>query len=39
MKKLIAKQASAVLAGSARLFVSIMKPMFHSPEAPKELRK
>ncbi|MEK3902152.1 MULTISPECIES: cyclic lactone autoinducer peptide [unclassified Paenibacillus] len=39
MKKALAKQASAVLAGSARFFVSIMKPMIHSPEAPKELRK
>ncbi|WP_339218898.1 cyclic lactone autoinducer peptide [Paenibacillus sp. FSL H8-0332] len=39
MKKAIAKQASAVLAGSARFFISIMKPAFHSPEVPKELRK
>ncbi|WYT59623.1 cyclic lactone autoinducer peptide [Paenibacillus sp. FSL K6-1217] len=39
MKKVLAKQASAVLARSARFFVSIMKPMLHSPEAPKELRK
>ncbi|NQX44954.1 cyclic lactone autoinducer peptide [Paenibacillus tritici] len=39
MKKTIAKKASAVLAGSARFFVSIMKPAIHSPEAPKELRK
>nr|WP_152679776.1 cyclic lactone autoinducer peptide [Paenibacillus sp. IHB B 3415] len=39
MKKAIAKKVSAALAGSARFFVSIMKPAFHSPEAPKELRK
>ncbi|WP_238650169.1 cyclic lactone autoinducer peptide [Paenibacillus piscarius] len=39
MKRVLAKQASAVLAGSARFFVSIMKPMIHSPQAPKELRK
>ncbi|MEK5447084.1 cyclic lactone autoinducer peptide [Paenibacillus sp. FSL R7-0331] len=39
MKKSLAKHASSILAASSRLFVSIMKPAFHSPEAPKELRK
>ncbi|MEK4851105.1 cyclic lactone autoinducer peptide [Paenibacillus sp. FSL H7-0756] len=39
MRKFIAKQLSSALAGSARFFVSIMKPAIHSPEAPKELRK
>ncbi|MBP2111379.1 MULTISPECIES: cyclic lactone autoinducer peptide [Paenibacillus] len=39
MRKTIAKQLSSALAGSARFFVSIMKPAIHSPEAPKELRK
>lgn len=39
MKKKIAKHASAALEASARFFVSIMKLGFHSPEAPKELRK
>jgi len=39
MNKKVAKHASAALTASARLFASIMKPAFHSPEAPKELRK
>ncbi|QQZ60834.1 cyclic lactone autoinducer peptide [Paenibacillus sonchi] len=39
MKKSLAKYTSSALAASARFFVSIMKPAFHSPEAPKELRK
>ncbi|MEK3878720.1 MULTISPECIES: cyclic lactone autoinducer peptide [unclassified Paenibacillus] len=39
MRKTIARQLSSALAGSARFFVSIMKPAIHSPEAPKELRK
>lgn len=39
MNKMVAKHASAALTASARFFVSIMKPAFYSPEAPKELRK
>lgn len=39
MKKMLAKHASSVLAASSRLFVSVMKPLYHSPEAPQELRK
>ncbi len=39
MKASMAKHASAALEASARFFVSVMKLGFHSPEAPKELRK
>ncbi|MDF9840460.1 hypothetical protein M2105_001459 [Paenibacillus sp. PastF-1] len=39
MKKTLAKHASSILAASSRFFVSVMKPMYHSPEAPQELRK
>ncbi|MDT3427497.1 hypothetical protein J2Z22_003060 [Paenibacillus forsythiae] len=39
MKKSVAKHASSVLSASARVFVSLQKIMYHSPEAPKELRK
>lgn len=39
MKKIVARSASKALASSARLFTAVLKPMFHSPEAPKELRK
>lgn len=39
MKKAAAKYASNALAGSARLFASILKPALHSPKLPKELRK
>ncbi|KAA9007460.1 cyclic lactone autoinducer peptide [Paenibacillus spiritus] len=39
MMKLIARQASSVLAGSARLFASVCKLTLHSPEIPQELRK
>lgn len=39
MRKTVAKHASKALTASARFFVSIMKPAFHSPEIPKELRK
>nr|WP_144407075.1 cyclic lactone autoinducer peptide [Paenibacillus sp. IHBB 10380] len=39
MKKMTARYASKALASSARLFTAVLKPMFHSPEAPQELRK
>lgn len=39
MGKLIARPTSAVLALCATMFVAILKPMFHSPEVPKMLRK
>lgn len=39
MKKTLAKHASASLARMSVLFVAILKPLIHSPEAPKELRK
>ncbi|WP_213583788.1 cyclic lactone autoinducer peptide [Paenibacillus sp. J2TS4] len=39
MKKMAARYASSVLASCAVVFVAILKPMFHSPKAPKELMK
>lgn len=39
MKKTIARKASSALAASARLFSTVLKPLYHSPELPKELRK
>lgn len=39
MKKAFAKQTSSVLAVSARFFATVLKPLYHSPEIPKELRK
>lgn len=39
MNKSIARYASKTLTSSARLFAVILKPLVHSPEAPKELRK
>ncbi|SEO25462.1 hypothetical protein SAMN04487895_10692 [Paenibacillus sophorae] len=39
MKKTIAKHSSSVLARSARVFAAVLKPLYHSPEIPQELRK
>ncbi|WP_339319733.1 cyclic lactone autoinducer peptide [Paenibacillus sp. FSL R10-2734] len=39
MKKNLARYASNVLATSAVVFAAILKPLLHSPEIPKELRK
>ncbi|MGF7048449.1 hypothetical protein J2T13_002957 [Paenibacillus sp. DS2015] len=39
MKKVTAQYASKALASSAKLFNAVLKPFFHSPEAPQELRK
>lgn len=39
MKKTFAKKTSSALAASARIFATVLKPLYHSPELPKELRK
>ncbi|WHY17965.1 cyclic lactone autoinducer peptide [Paenibacillus sp. G2S3] len=39
MKKTLARYASNTLAASAHVFATILKPLLHSPEIPKELRK
>lgn len=38
MKKSAARYASSVLASLAVVFVAIFKPLYHSPEIPKELK-
>jgi hypothetical protein len=37
--KLAARYASTLLGACAMVFVAILKPLLHSPEAPKELMK
>ncbi|MFD0867573.1 MULTISPECIES: hypothetical protein [Paenibacillus] len=39
MRQIVARCASSVLASCAVVFAAILKPMFHSPQAPKELMK
>lgn len=39
MKKNLARYASNILATSAVVFATILKPALYSPEVPKELRK
>ncbi|CAH1055075.1 cyclic lactone autoinducer peptide [Paenibacillus pseudetheri] len=39
MKKTLARYASNTLATSANVFATFLKPLLHSPEIPKELRK
>lgn len=39
MKRRIASWASSALSASALVFVAVLKPLIHSPEAPEELQK
>ncbi|KAA9007464.1 cyclic lactone autoinducer peptide [Paenibacillus spiritus] len=39
MKKAVAKYASKALLSTAKAFASALKPLYHSPEIPQELRK
>jgi hypothetical protein len=39
MKKITARYASSALAACAIVFAAVLKPLFHSPEMPQELKK
>ncbi|MDF2923603.1 MAG: hypothetical protein K0R57_2517 [Paenibacillaceae bacterium] len=39
MKRIAARKISVMLAFCAGIFAAVMKPLFHSPEIPEELRK
>ncbi|WP_310550172.1 cyclic lactone autoinducer peptide [Paenibacillus glufosinatiresistens] len=39
MKKTLAKYTSKALAATAKSFATVLKPFYHSPEIPQELRK